>query len=83
MVSVYETDDSGDIVGVDACVNGGANNLIGQMKRLNFEQIEEGAAKYYISTFRFDNEEYLNFEVDVTCAGDSHELEWQQQFYRG
>ena len=83
MVSIYETNDPGDIVGVEACVNGGGKNLIGQAKRLNFELIREGAAIYYISTFRFDDKEYLNFEVSVQCTGDSHDLEWKQQFYRG
>ena len=83
MVSIYETDDTGAIVGVEACVNGGAKNLIGQVKRLDFEQIQEGAAIYYISTFRFSDKEHLNFEVDVKCTGDSQELAWQQQFYRG
>lgn len=83
MVSIYETNDSGDVVGVEACVNGGGKNLIGQEKRLNFELIREGAAVYYISTFRFDDKEYLNFDISVQCAGDSHDLEWKQQFYRG
>ena len=74
MVSVYQTNAPG--VGVEACVRGGARNLMGQAKRLAFEQIREGEAIYHISTFLFSQEEHVTFEVDVEIAatGESHEL---------
>ncbi len=83
MVSVYETDAPG--VGVEACVSGGAMNLIGQMKTLDFEEIREGEAIYHISTFAFSQEEHITFELDVEIAatGETHVLKWKQQFWRG
>lgn len=74
MVSVYQADAPG--VSVEACVSGGATNLIGQAKRLDFEQIREGEAIYHISTFRFSQEEHITFEVDVEIAatGEVHKL---------
>ncbi len=83
MVSVYQKDALG--VGVEACVSGGARNLLGQAKGLNFDEIREGQAIYHISTFRFSPEEHITFEVDVEIAatGETHELKWKQQFWQG
>ncbi len=83
MVSVYQKDALG--VGVEACVSGGARNLLGQSKGLNFDEIREGQAIYHISTFRFSPEEHITFEVDVEIAatGETHELKWKQQFWQG
>ena len=83
MVSVYETDSLG--VGVEACVRGGVTNLIGQINTLQFDEIREGEAIYHISTFLFSQEEHLTFKVDVEipATGETHKLNWQQQFWRG
>ena len=83
MVSVYQTDDSG--TGVEACVIGGATNSIGQIRRLEFEEIREGAAIYHISTFPFSHKEHMTFNVDVqiTATGKTHKLKWKEQFWRG
>jgi len=83
MVSVYEKNALG--IGVEACVSGGAKNLLGQAKGLNFDEIREGQAIYHISTFRFSPEEHITFEVDVEIAatGETHELKWKQQFWKG
>ncbi len=80
MVSVYEKDALG--IGVEACVSGGARNLVGQRKKLDFNEIREGKAIYHISTFQFIPEEHITFAVDVAIAatGEIHELEWKQQF---
>lgn len=80
MVSVYEKDALG--VGVEACVGGGVTNLIGQVNRLNFDEIREGRAIYHISTFLISPEEHFTFKVDVGIAatGKTHKLKWQQQF---
>ena len=83
MVSVYQTDDSG--IGVEVCVIGGTTNSIGQIRRLEFEEIREGAAIYHISTFPFSHKEHITFNVDVQIAatGKTHKLKWKQQFWRG
>ena len=83
MVSVYQKNALG--VGVEACVSGGVTNLIGQINRLEFDEIREGRAIYHIGTFPFGQEEKLTFNVDVEipATGKKHELKWQQQFWRG
>ena len=83
MVSVYQKDALG--VGVEACVSGGAKNLLGQIKSLSFDEIREGPSIYHISTFRIASEEHITFEVDVEIAatGKIHELKWKQQFWQG
>lgn len=83
MVSVYQTDGKG--IGVETCVSGWTTNLIGQKKRLEFEEIREGAAIYHISTFPFSHKDHMTFDVDVriVATGETHELKWKQQFWRG
>ena len=83
MVSVYQKDALG--VGVEACVSGGVKNLIGQVNRLDFDEIREGKAIYHIGTFWFGQKEKLTFNLDVEIpsTGKKHELKWQQQFWRG
>lgn len=83
MVSVYETDGNG--IGVETCVSGTATNLIGQIDRLDFEEIREGAAIYHISTFTFTHKEPMTFRLDVeiVATGETHKYKWQQKFWRG
>ncbi len=83
MVSVYQKDALG--VGVEACVSGGVTNLIGQINRLEFDEIRGGRAIYHIGTFAFGQEEQLTFKVNVEipATGKNHELKWQQKFWRG
>ena len=83
MVSAYELEGQG--IGVETCVSGSATNLIGQIDRLEFEEIREGAAIYQISTFTFTHKEPMTFRVDVEIAatGETHKLKWQQKFWRG
>ena len=80
MVSVYQKDSLG--VGVEACVSGGARNLLGQIKSLSFDEIREGQSIYHISTFRIASKEHITFEVDVEIAatGKTHALKWERTF---
>jgi hypothetical protein len=51
---------------------------------LDFGEIRVGEAIYYVSTFPFDQEENLTFDVNVKIVqtGKTTELKWQQQFWR-
>ena len=82
MVSVYQKDSAG--VGVEARVKGAATNLALQLRMLDFDEIREGEAIYYVSTFSFDQAENLTFDVNVEIVetGKSNELKWRQQFWR-
>jgi len=48
-----------------AKVTGSLKNLIGQSKSLEFKEIKETNAVYYIATFRFDEEEVYRINLQV------------------
>ncbi|MFL0811362.1 MAG: DUF4426 domain-containing protein [Agarilytica sp.] len=56
----------GEIGSIPAKVSGTTKNLIQQQKQLNFKEISEKDATYYIAPIRVANEELLHFTVHVT-----------------
>jgi hypothetical protein len=69
---------------IDAELKGSIRNLIGQSRELEFRRIREGQAIYYISTFRFDDGDMYNFELDVVPnnAKQKHfDVKFSQRFY--
>ena len=68
---------------VVARVTGTATNLAGQQTKLTMREIREGGAIYYIDTFRVNNGETLNFELDVKPAEVEQSLSvvFRQQFF--
>ncbi|WP_444883429.1 DUF4426 domain-containing protein [Microbulbifer sp. PSTR4-B] len=63
-VSVVKKD--GGTKGLSAEMSGNATNLIQQSRPLKFKEIREGDAVYYLAPLRFEKEETLTFNVDVT-----------------
>ncbi|MGR5288649.1 DUF4426 domain-containing protein [Vibrio maritimus] len=49
-------------------IKGIAKNLIGQMKTLEFKQIKEGDAVYYLAQFPIVNEEMYQFTIDIDAG---------------
>ncbi|WP_163932666.1 DUF4426 domain-containing protein [Paraferrimonas sp. SM1919] len=67
---------------VEANVSGHARNLISTMKTLNFKEIKEGDAIYYIAEVGHRNEEVLNFEVQVSVGRSLNtKIKFNQKFY--
>ena len=65
-----------------AQVKGSAKNLLGQSMALSFKLIKEPPSIYYLAVFRFDDKDFLNFDVSVTPDGGSPiTLQLTQQFY--
>ena len=62
-------------------ISGKAQNNIGQMKALEFEQVKEGNAIYYLAQIRYANEETVNFTIDISDGTESHQLKFSQQFF--
>ncbi|MFA5631712.1 MAG: DUF4426 domain-containing protein [Porticoccaceae bacterium] len=54
--------------GTAALVGGTVNNLLAQQQTLEFMEIREGDAIYYLAPFRFANEDPLNFTIHVRPA---------------
>jgi hypothetical protein len=65
-IAVVEMKAEGDTHGLRAVVNGHSANLLQQQKTLDFSEISEQNAVYYLASTRFTNEEILNFEIAVT-----------------
>jgi len=56
----------GDIVGgIPAQVSGTASNLMQQSRKLDFFEVREKDAVYYLASLRFTNEEVMNFTIEV------------------
>ncbi|MEE8059387.1 MAG: DUF4426 domain-containing protein [Pseudomonadales bacterium] len=80
-ISVQPQGGVGD--GVTAEITGKANNLIQQVKYFDFKEIKEGRAIYYVSSFKFDDEDALTFDIEVKIGptGEKHHMKWQQRFW--
>jgi len=68
---------------VSGKVEGQLRNLIGQSKTLDFREIKENNAVYYISTFRFDDGDIYNISLQTTPEGQSRtfNVKFSQRFY--
>ncbi|MDO6805237.1 DUF4426 domain-containing protein, partial [Wenyingzhuangia sp. 1_MG-2023] len=68
---------------VTAQIQGTLKNLIGQENELQFKEIKETNAVYYIATFRFDEEETYRIRLDVAPDGiNKHfDVRFSQRFY--
>ena len=69
---------------VDAELKGSIRNLIGQSRELEFRRIREGQAIYYISTFRFDDGDMYNIDLDIVPSNakqKNFDVKFSQRFY--
>ena len=59
-------------------LEGSVTNLLGQSQALNFREIEDPGAIYYLETIRFTDRETLRFDVQVTDTetGRSHDIQF-------
>ena len=55
--------------GIAAEVSGTRTNLMQQQRRLEFFEVREQDAVYYLAPVRFTNEEVLNFAIEVKAEG--------------
>lgn len=73
-ISLTKTENGATSLGLPAKVSVKAVNLMQQVKALEFMEIKEPEATYYIAKFRHTNEEDIRFEVSVTPEGESKPL---------
>ena len=68
---------------VTANISGVKANFLGQNSTINFVEIREGDAIYYIGQFEFSNAENLRFNLDVQPEknGQVYPLTWTTQLY--
>lgn len=73
-ISLTKTENSATSLGLPAKVSVKAVNLMQQSKDLDFTEIKETDATYYIAKFRHTNEEDIRFEVSVIPEGENKPL---------
>ncbi|GAA5645758.1 MULTISPECIES: DUF4426 domain-containing protein [Vibrio] len=80
-ISVLDTSQVGKPA-VTAKVNGTSKNLIGNSRTLDFREVKEGDAIYYLAEFPISNEENLTFNIDVNAGmKGAGNLIFSQKFY--
>ena len=73
-ISVTKTENGYTSLGLPAKVTGKANNLMQQSKNIEFMEIKETDATYYIAKFRHTNEEDFKFDISVIPEGETKPL---------
>jgi len=70
--------------GQPAVVKGSVSNIFAQQQTLEFLEVREGDAIYYLAPFNFENEDFLTFSLEVrtpTGAGP-YKVSFQRTFYQ-
>ncbi|MGI2168955.1 DUF4426 domain-containing protein [Shewanella sp. MF05960] len=63
-------------------ISGIANNLIDARMTLDFKEIREGDAIYYIAEVPFRDDQYVNFDIAIKYANQLNtSLKFKQKFY--
>ena len=83
-ISILKKGGKGELASpVSGKVEGQLRNLIGQSKTLEFKEIKETNAVYYISTLRFDDGDMYNISLQATPDGQTrtYDVKFSQRFY--
>lgn len=64
-------------------VTGHASNLTGQLKQLEFKEIKEGTAIYYLADTKISDGEFLKFDLKVIPEGETRaaRLNFDKRFF--
>ena len=62
-------------------ITGTARNDIGQIKSLEFQEVIEGEAIYYLAQVKYSDEETYYFELEITDGKEHHKMKFKQKFY--
>ena len=73
-ISLTKTENGAASLGLPAEVKTKATNLMQQAKKLEFIEIKEPDATYYLAPFRHTNEEDIRFDVSVLPQGETKPL---------
>ncbi len=64
-------------------VTGHASNLTGQLKKLEFKEINEGNAIYYLAEAKISDGEFLKFDIQIIPEGETRpaRLKFDKRFF--
>jgi hypothetical protein len=84
-ITVLKNDETDSLLGtpVKAKITGNVKNLSEQLRELEFREIMENDATYYIAVTPISHEEVLIFTLNITPEGTekTHQLSFQQKFF--
>ncbi len=79
-ISVLDTTKTGNPAKT-VSISGKAKNNLGQFKTLEFTEVKEGDAIYYLAQIKYSNEETVHFTLDINDGKEQHTLTFSQKFY--
>ncbi len=80
-ISVLDNSQAGKPA-ITADISGNSRNLVGQIRQLNFREVKEGNAIYYLAEFPVSEEESLTFDLNVNAGIKGNgTLKFTQKFY--
>ncbi len=62
-------------------INGQAKNNLGQFKSLEFKEVKEGDAIYYLAQVSYNHEETIHFVLKINDGKEQQTLKFSQKFY--
>jgi hypothetical protein len=62
-------------------ISGQAKNNLGQFKDLEFTEVKEGDAIYYLAQVSYTDEETLHFTLQINDGQEQQTLKFSQKFY--
>jgi len=62
-------------------ITGKARNDLGQIKTLEFEEVTEGDAIYYLAQVKYSDEETFYFDININDGSGNKTLTFKQKFY--
>lgn len=62
-------------------ITGTARNDVGQIKQLDFTEVKEGQAIYYLAQIKYSDEETFYFDLIITDGKENQKLSFKQKFY--
>lgn len=62
-------------------ITGKAKNNLGQFKTIEFSEVKEGNAIYYLAQIKYNNEETIHFTLAINDGKEQQTLKFSQKFY--
>lgn len=62
-------------------IRGKARNDMGQIKTLEFAEVKEGEAIYYLAQINYSDKETFYFDITISDGKETHQLKFKQKFY--
>lgn len=66
----------------EVTMTGTARDLLGRQKQLEFKQVKDGEAIYYLATLSFEDQERYRFDVKINQGNNNQTLRFEQKLYK-